>query len=251
MKGLTRSWILRLSFAVAIAAAAAVHSGALSAQISVSPLVLEEVPGAFRIGNDGTAPVRIVVELLDFEQSPDGAQQYLPQGQGSHTCGTRTRVADPPTVVSAQSQIRLGLEVAPGALCWGAVRIGFTTGAGAPRHWVIGKYYAVPAGGTRSAEITAITAETREGRAGLRLSVRSNGTDPVRPRGRVELRSEEGAVVATIAVDKFGVHPGSERYHWVALPEGVRPGEYIAFTVLDIGAPDPIAAQAIVSVSGT
>lgn len=222
--------------------------GSAHAQAAVSPLVLEEVPGSFRLYNSGAAPLRLQVEVLDFEQDGDGSNRYMERGSSVHSCGDRISVGDAPTFLSAHSTVRIPVEIAPGDLCWASVRFGFAAGAAPFRHFVATKVYFIPPGLSREAAIVSLAQESRGGQPGLVLSLRSSGGAPLRPEGRVEFRAVGGSDSTpplSVELGDFGVHPSTDRHLWFPQPADLPSGQYVVLVILDIGRPDPVAAQSL------
>lgn len=224
----------------AVLAAYALTARPLCAQAYVSPLVVEASPGIITVANGGAQPLRLLVEAADFDQDAGGRVLFGPLGRSRHSCGERLRVSEAPTQAPARSEIRLSVTVAAGSdPCWGAVLIQLSTGL-APGARVGVQVYAIPAGAARSARVTAIdlVGDT------LRAELANDGPTPLRPHGRIEVRTPQGETVATQAVPAFGLHPGVRRT--VAVPLSPRPaaGPYVVLAVFDIGLPDYVAGEA-------
>jgi hypothetical protein len=227
----------------AIAGALAVSSS-LSAQFAVAPLLLAESSGVVTIHNGEAVPARLRLSLQDFEQNPDGSNAFFPLGSRPLSCAGRARFADAPAVLAPGTVAKVRVEVEPGALCWGVLMVEASRDE-RPGNKVAVKFYNVPEGATRAAEIERLDVVRAGNRLAVRLEVRGLGTAPVRPFGRVEFRDESGAVVASVEVPDFGLHPGAQRYVAVPTPESLPFGRYVVLAVLDAGGPDLVAAQAV------
>jgi hypothetical protein len=221
-------------------------AAASAAQAYVSPLVVETSPATITIANTGTQPLRLKLEQADFDQDAAGRTIFGAVGSSAHTCSGRLRVGQVPTQIPARGEVQLAVAVDAGAqACWGAVVIQFSTGfAAAGRIGV--KVYAVHPGAERSADVTSIrlTAGT------LQAEIFNTGSTPLRPHGRIEVRTPQGAVVSTMAVEAFGLHPGVRRWATVPLEKHLAPGRYVVLALFDIGARDLIAGEARIDVPG-
>jgi hypothetical protein len=218
--------------------------GAQAAEgLAVSPLVLEETPGLVTIRNGAGTPARLTVVLEDFDQAVDGSNHFFPLGTRPSSCAPRARFEGAPALLAPGATAQVRVTVDPGPLCWGVLMI---EGSRDERRGnrVAVKFYHVPAGGTHAAEITGLQLSER-GR-GIRVSVRSLGSAPARPSGRVEFRDASGGVVGSAEVSDFGLHPGADRFVVVPIPEEVQAGRYVVLAVLDLGTGDLVAAQAVV-----
>ncbi|HEU4559429.1 MAG TPA: hypothetical protein VFS20_16340 [Longimicrobium sp.] len=230
-------------FALAAAITCALLPVPCRGQAFVAPLVVERSPTPITIANAGAEPMRVAVQIADFDQDGAGVTTFRDVGQSSHSCGERMRVTTPPTQIAARSEIRLLVTVEAGERpCWGAVLVRLSHGLAAGARIGV-KVYSSPAGAPRSAEVARIAFE----RDSVRAVVVNTGPTPLRPRGRIELRSPAGAVLATFDVAAFGLHPGIRRT--VSVPAGSLPaGRYVALAVFDVGNPDLIAGEAVVDV---
>jgi hypothetical protein len=234
--------LLALLLALASPGATAAQTG-VPRGLAVTPLLLDQLPGVMTIENGETVPARLRAWLADFEQDADGSNRFLPLGSTGSTCGGRARLDTVPAVVAPGGSVRVRVDVTPGPLCWGVVMVEASKDA-RPGNRVAVKFYHVPAGLTRDAAIVALTGDESRGRA-VRMVVRSRGSAPVRPFGRMEFRDEAGRIVATSEVPDFGLHPGAERHVRVPVPDSLPAGRYVVLAVLDAGAADFFAAQAV------
>lgn len=242
----TLSPLIALFLAAVAVPAHASAQGGTSRGLAVTPLLLDELPGVVTIENGEGVPARLRAWLADFEQEASGSNRFLPFGSAASTCAGRARLDTVPAVIPAGGSVRVRVDVTAGPLCWGVVMVEASKDA-RPGNRVAVKFYHVPAGLTRDAAIAGLSVDRTRGRA-VRMVVRSRGTAPVRPFGRVEFRNESGAIVASADVPDFGLHPGAERHVFVAVPANLPPGRYVVLAVLDAGAPDFVAAQAVLEI---
>jgi hypothetical protein len=243
MRRVSAWWFLLAGLVAAVPGRAAGQSGGLG----VTPLLLAELPGVVTVHNGEAVPALLRVSLQDFEQEPDGANRFLPLGASASSCGARAHLGPVPSVLPAGGSITIKLDVDAGPVCWGAVMVEASMDA-RPGNRVAVKYFQVPAGATRAGEISGLAAITDGGGRGIRVSVRSRGTAPVRAFGRLEFRDERGQVLASAEITDFGLSPGADRHVVVPVPAGLAGGSYVVLAVLDVGAPDLVAAQAVVAV---
>lgn len=216
-----------------------------AAQLSVGPLVLDTVPGTVMIANDGARPLRLALRLADFEQRPEGGVDIRPLGTGTRTCGKDAEFAPSLVRLEPHSRQQVSVRIRPGGgTCWvmlvveGSLdeRPGGTIGV---------KAYRVEPGAARAAMVSGMAQEG----SGVRIAVRNVGDAPLRPRGELVLRSEDGQTVATETIHAFTVHPGEEGWVRVELPASLAPGRYVALGVLDVGTADLAAGETTVEVS--
>jgi hypothetical protein len=212
---------------------------AASAQAFVSPLVVESPPAAITVANSGTDPLRLSVSLGDFDQDSAGLSSFTAVGHSPHSCGSRLRVSEAPTQIAPRSEIRLSVTLAPGDTCWGAVLVHVSTGL-TPGARIAVKVYSIPSGAVRSADVAGIAVR----RDSLRVEIVNTGPTPMRPRGRIELRTADGTAVWSSRIQEFGLHPGVRRSLDVPIVPRVPAGRYVALAVFDIGLPDLIAGEA-------
>jgi len=220
---------------------------AQSGGLAVTPLLLDTLPGGVTVYNGESVPARLRVSLQDFEQAPDGSNRFLPLGTGHSTCGGRADLGVVPDVIAPGATVSIRVDVAAGPLCWGAVMVEASKDA-RPGNRVAVKYFYVPRGLTRAAEIVGLATGSIGVGRGLRIAVHSRGTAPVRAFGRVEFRDDTGSVVATSDVPEFGLLPGGERQVSVAVPSQLPGGRYVVLVILDVGAEDFVAAQAVLAI---
>jgi hypothetical protein len=235
---------MKLSVSTTSLLALCILSAPAAGQAVVSPLVVESSPSAITIANTGMQPLRLLMEPMDFDQDAAGRTRFGAVGTSAHSCGARLRVAEAPTQIPARGEVRIAVSVEPGGRpCWGAVMLRISTGfAAAGRIGV--KVYSLPSGAARTAEVSSI----RLARDSIHVEIHNTGPIPVRPRGRLEVRTRQGITVASREIEAFGIHPGIRRS--VALPLDVRvpAGPHVVLAIFDIGAPDLLAGEARIEV---
>jgi hypothetical protein len=219
-------------------------AGAASAQVTVSPIVSERPSETITIANSGASAIRLEASVGDFEQYGDGSHRILARGQSPNSCGARLHVGTVPTQVGPEREERIAVRVDPGAeACWSAILLRVTDGGGRGGTFII-KLYGLPAGALPEAEVAGLSVSPTE----MRLEVHNRGNVPIRPRGRLEFRAMDGAVVAAQEIPAFGVHPGVQRVLRLPVSVALKPGRYVALAILDVGGADLLAGQTTVSV---
>jgi hypothetical protein len=227
-------------FALALAFSTTPAAG----QAIVSPLVVESSPSVITVANTGTQPLRLVVEPMDFDQDAAGRTRFGAPGTSAHSCAGRLRVGEAPTQVPARGEVRISVVVEPGERpCWGAVMVRVSTGyAAAGRIGV--KVYSAPPGAARGAEVSSI----RLAGDSIHAELANTGPTPLRPRGRIEVRTLQGATVSSHDIEAFGVHPGIRRSVAIALDPRIPAGPHVVLAIFDIGAADLVAGEARIEV---
>ncbi len=226
--------------------ASALRAAPAMAQVTVSPMVVERPVESVSVANAGPVAVRLESAVGDFEQNPDGSHRIVPVGESPHTCGSRLHLGTVPTQVAPAQEARISVRVDPGdSACWSALLLHVSDGNGHGGTFIV-KVYSVPAGVAPDVQLVGLAVTTTE----LRLDVRNNGSVPVRPRGRLEVRTTTGAVVAVQEIPSFGVHPGDRRALRLPLSIQLPAGRYVALAVLDAGGQDLLAGQTTLDIAG-
>jgi hypothetical protein len=229
-----------------ILASVAVLPATAQAQFSAQPVILGLSPrdtivsGIVSVRNEGKDPIQFRFRLADFDQTLDGDHNFQPFGKNAHSCKGRVEVFPEQATLLAGERQEVRVRMAPGLVtCWGVLlveqRARNTTGI------MIGQQIAVKLYGTIpelriKGEITSVNARTDSGRVRVAFDFRNDGEGPLRPSGSVEIRTLTGDVVATEAVDAYSVLPGHTRRMVVQLPNGIKPGRYLAVPIMDFGA---------------
>lgn len=196
------------------------------------------------IANSGASALRLEASVADFEQYGDGSHRILSPRQSPNSCGSRLHVGTVPTQVGPGKEERIAVRVEAGAeACWSALLLRVSDGGGRGGTFIV-KLYGIPTGAAPEAEVVGLSVTPAE----MSLEIRNGGDVPIRPRGRVEIRSLEGEVVAVQEIPAFGVHPGVLRVLRMPLSLSLKPGRYVALAVLDVGGADLLAGQTILAV---
>jgi hypothetical protein len=235
---------MKLSIPTGCLLAVCVLFAPAAGQAVVSPLVVESSPSAITIANTGMQPLRLLMEPMDFDQDANGRTRFGAVGSSAHSCGDRLRLGEAPTQIPARGEVRIPVSVEPdGGPCWGAVMVRISTGfAAAGRIGV--KVYSLPAGAARTAEVSSV----RLARDSIHVEIINTGPTPVRPRGRVEVRTLQGTTVATREIEAFGIHPGIRRSVALPLDPRVPAGPHVVLAIFDIGARDLLAGEVRIDV---
>ncbi len=244
--------LLRLT---ALLAAGAIGVGSPArAQFSVSPVIVPleaasaPVSAAIGVRNDGATPLAFRFYAGDFDQDRAGTHTYHDAGAMPNSCAGRVTVLPDGAVLAPGERRELIVTMAPGAeTCWSGLFI-------ETRDWgaqglnvgqrVMVKLYGIPPGSSVDGAITAVTATPGASSVDVYLDFVNAGSRPLRPVGRVELRSVAGDVIAEHRVEAFSALPGRSRRLTLQLPTTLPPGRYVAVPILDIGSDDLIGGQA-------
>lgn len=231
-------------------------------QFSAHPVVVDFEAGAdtartaITVRNHGRAPLQFRVYVGDFEQESDGSHRFLDAGAHPSSCAARLRAYPSELVIDPGQTRPVVAEMAPGSgTCWsvvwietmaeagGGVRVGQRIGV---------KVHAFEPGAAPTMRIEDVLVEAA-GRdsAVVVLHVENPGRRPLRPEGRIELRTFEGEVVRSVPVEAFGLLPEHRREVRAAVGlEGLAPGRYLVIPILDYGGASLLAAQREFEVSG-
>jgi hypothetical protein len=224
------------------------------AQFSVSPVILPfeaaavPISAAVGVRNDGTEPLAFRFYAGDFDQEETGTHTYHDAGAMPNSCVGRVTVLPDGAVLAPGERRELIVTMAPGAeTCWSGLFV-------ETRDWgaqglnvgqrVMVKLYGIPPGSSIDGSITSVTARAGAGAVDVDLEFVNAGSRPLRPVGRVELRSVTGDVVAQHRVEAFSALPGRRRHLTLHLASDLPPGRYVAVPILDIGADDLVGGQA-------
>lgn len=226
-----------------------------SAQFSIHPANVffaesaSEETAVITLKNQGSAERQIQFYAADFEQHPEGSHDFFPLSEGPSSCAERLSIFPSEAVLLPGEEQSIRITLAPGSeTCWSVVfaeslgdvsegiRVGQRLGV---------KVYGVPAQATRDASFTAVQVNYDAESPSVRLEMENIGESPLRPEGRVEIRTLDGEVVNTIRVPAFSALPSRSRI--IEVPWEERPdlpaGEYIALPILDFGADYLLATQ--------
>jgi hypothetical protein len=220
-----------------------------AAQVSISPLVVEQAPGSVVVANAGNAPVRLRVRAYDFDHDATGRTIRAAHGSTAHSCAGRVRVGAVPTLIQPRSQHAIELAITDGGRsCWTLLELAFAhdTVFG---HAVGVKVYFTRDGEPRGAEVTGVSLQRTSQGAAIAVAIRNTGPAAVRPRGKLQVRREDGGTVAEVQVPDFSLHPGRERTLTVPVPATLPAGTYSALVILDIGTDQLVAAQGFVELT--
>ncbi len=243
---------LSLALALLAVAAAPVQGWA---QISAHPVVVtleaaRDTGGAtVMVANHGGAPLQFRVYAGDFDQAADGTNQFAAAGTHPSSCAGRLHLIPAELVIDANQSRPVAVRMAPGPeTCWSIVWIEALAMAGggirvAQRIGV--KTHAVGSAAPPLLRIEAVRVErTVPDCAIVVVLVENPGERPLRPEGRVEIRTFEGEVAATVPVPSFSILPDHRRELRIAIAlDGLAADRYLAVPILDYGGATILAAQ--------
>lgn len=220
------------------------------AQMSAWPVLIQFPAGregarAVTVRNEGRDPLQVRFYAGDFEQDETGRHRFLPLGTDPRSCAGRVGVHPDVAVVEPGETATARVSMAPGdSTCWSAV---FAETATVRRGGIrIGQRIAVKVYGLgrdsgRDARIDSVEV----GSDRVRFVFHNLGAVPLRPKGRLEVRDLDGAVVRSVPIDPASALPGHARDYAVALPGDLPAGTWLAVPVLDIGADYLVGGQAL------
>ncbi len=224
------------------------------AQFSVDPVILEFASdtastATVHVKNQGSGEMQLRFYTADFDQTLSGDHDFLPIGRHPRTCAARLSVYPDGATLRPGEQQDIRVSMAPGTrTCWSLVFVESRTRA--PTGMSVGqrigvKVYGVPPTAMLDGQVDTVSVVP--GGSALTVHVRftNRGEAPLRPQGRVEIRSFAGKVLESVDVDAFSVLPEHSRE--LALPVGGRlpPGQYLAVPILDFGADYLAGGQAV------
>lgn len=235
----------RPSFVAAWALAAMFASGnPAAAQISVQPAIVElsstqeNASTVIRVRNHGSTPADIRLRVADFEQRANGSHRFSPRGTHAQSCDDALRVLPARARIApgASSLVRIALTTTGGEGCQAVVFV--ETGGDKPGIRVSGrvgvKVYGVPPSPVAAMEITDLVADARGDSLHVSLTVANRGSAPLRPKGRLELRSVMGDLADEASIDPFSLHPGGIRRLERRVPAPAS-GDYLVLPLIDFG----------------
>ena len=209
------------------------------AQFSARPALLsfdEATDRVVTVRNEGDTAIQVHVFPGDFDQSPSGGHTFLPFGEHPRSCRGQLEVTPDHLIIEAGGEAAVRVRLDPGAdACWGLVYAEHRPervagGARAVRRIAV-QVHGAPAAAPRDGRVREVEVAAGE----VRFTFENQGAAHVRPEGRVEFRSLDGAVVAAVRVEPFGVLPGHTRSLRVPLPAELPAGELLAVPILDFG----------------
>lgn len=216
-----------------------------TAQISVSPVIMQiaseaqPVNRAISVTNSGSAPLSLRFYAGDFEQEERGENLFAELGAFRHSCHDRIRVyPDGASVLPGETQsVRVDMEAGTEP-CWSAVFVettGLTAEGTLVRQRIAVKVYGVRPDARAEGEVTGVAMKVGDEGQSIVVTFRNLGEAPLRPEGKLEIRSFTGEVVATAQIEAFSVLPGRDRIVEIPMPGVPSIGEYVAVPVLDFG----------------
>jgi hypothetical protein len=229
------------------------------AQISVRPAIIELGAGGTAsseevlVINEGKETIQLRFYIGDFDQSESGDHIFSRPGTHPQSCADRLAIFPDGATMSAGARQAIRVEMLPGtSTCWSVLFVEhLMTGAIGVQigQRVAVKLYGLADASPREGEITGI--RVRSGGDGLEavITFRNLGSTPVRPDGRLEIRSLTGEVLHQVAIKHFSVLPG--RIRQVTIPIGaiLPAGQFLAVPVLDLDAGYLVGGQLVFTIA--
>ena len=232
------------------------------AQFSAQPVILEVRTGdsasvrTVSVRNESESPLQLRIYAGDFDQGADGVHQFLAPGSHPRSCVDRLEMYPDNLLLEPQQtgDVRVVMEPRD-STCWSMIFVQSVSRAqgGMQISQRIGiKVYGlsrliVPAGEIRS---VSVDADSATGALSAAIGFENLGDGPLRPEGELEIRTEEGEVVAVVPVAPFSILPGRTRTAVVPLPAGLPTGTYLVIPILDFGGDYLAGGQAVFDVPG-
>lgn len=238
---------------LSIAALMVLASAAPSfAQFGAYPVVMSFDSGepetqVLTILNEAAEAMQVRLYLGDFEQQPEGDNQFGTLGAHPMSCAGRLSVF--PESVSLEpgttAQVRVTMSAGEG-VCWSAL----FAERGVPdeqfkiAHRIAIKVHAHPPGARADARVLDVRVEPAEAGLATVVTLDNTGTRNLRPTGTLEVRSLAGDVVHSQEIPTFSVLPGHRRVVRIPLPVDLPPGDLLSIPILDIGQDHLLGGQA-------
>ena len=248
--------------AVVLGLAALAYATPAAAQFSAQPVILElrtadsASTTTFSVRNEGETPLQLRIYAGDFDQPADGGHVFMEPGTHPRSCVERLRFFPDDIQLDPMQAGEVRVRMEPGdSTCWSMVFVQSVSRAetGIQIAQRIGiKVYGFSHRLVPEGEIRGVTVVRDSVVAGLAafIDFENTGEGPARPEGEVEIRTEEGEVVAVIPVAPFSVLPGRVRAVIVPIGAGLAPGRYLAIPILDFGGDYLAGGQAVFDVGG-
>lgn len=251
-RGVSRVLWAAVTFLVAVAPAVPAE-----AQFSARPVFVTFSP------DDGAHPVTVRNEgdtvrefrfyAGDYDRDVEGSHDFLSPGSHPRSCHDRLSLAPDGAVLEPGETVDLRVSVETGTeTCWSMLFVQPITAASEDGITVgqrIGvKIFGIgdglaPEGRIDSVRVSAPGEDDDAGRV-LRLVFSNTGDLPLRPEGRIAVRTTGGEELSSVSVPRFSVLPGHSRRMSFPLKDELPPGDYLAIPILEIGAEYLVGGEA-------
>jgi hypothetical protein len=229
------------------------------AQIGLSPAILELEPSAGRPGvsslsvmSADTTQQSLKIYVGDWDRGPSGENRFYEPGTQPHSCAPHLHVFPEAVTVGpgrdAVVQVVLDSLPDPAAACWSIVFVENQPPAGPGAIRIVqrvgAKVYGLPQTGLRhDARVDAVG--VADGLPPVvSIEFENSGSAPLEPRGSLEIRSIQGATIASQEIAPFPILPGARRTLVIPLASTPAPGSYLALAIFEFGGDSRIAGQA-------
>ncbi|MBW3553834.1 MAG: hypothetical protein KY466_09990 [Gemmatimonadetes bacterium] len=232
----------------------------VAGQFSAQPVILEirtansASTTTFAVWNEGESALQLRIYAEDFDQHAGGGHAFMEPGTHPRSCADRLRFYPDNLLLEPRAAGDVRVLMEPGdSTCWSIV---FVQSMARSRSGIqisqrIGiKVYGfsdrlVPEGEIRS---VMVESDTAEGGLLAVIDFLNSGDAPLRAEGDIEIRTEEGEIVAVVPVAPFSVLPRRVRRTRIGLELALPPGRYLAIPVLDFGGDYLAGGQAVFDV---
>jgi P pilus assembly chaperone PapD len=217
--------------------------------VQLRPGRIEDRVAIINVRNEGTEAVQASVLLEDWDRDEKGTNRWFKAGSVAGSCGERLTIF-PRAMQLAPGQtqaVRVVLDSSAtiDAECWSAAvvqvaRAGTANGRSAQFNIRTAvKLYVTPPGLPVGGEVTDILVD----RDSVDVLYTNTGKRHGVASGRVEFRSADDRISATLALPDIYVLPGTTRRVKVAIPK-LSVGRYVVLAVVDFGGDELAAGQA-------
>jgi hypothetical protein len=208
----------------------------------------EGVATEVRVHNTSAETARFTFYFGDFDQTETGENLYAALGTHARSCGDRVSVFPNGATLAPGQRQTLQVRMAPGAeTCWSMLfaetRVTHAGGVSVGQRIGV-KVYGIVPGTPVEGEVGAVEAVPEGDSVRVSFDFQNLGQGPLRPSGRIEIRTTAGETVSTVPVDAFSVLPGYLRRETFLVGAALPAGRYLAIPILDFGADYLTAGQA-------
>lgn len=238
-----------LVLAMAVPAEAHAQIAVDRGEVQMRPGRPDERIAIINVRNDGAQATQVSVLLEDWDRDELGTNRWYKAGSVAGSCADRLTIF-PRALQLAPGQeqsVRVVLDsiASPDAECWAAAivqvaRVGSVSGRAAQFNIRTAvKLYVTPQDLPARGEVTEMVVQQDS----VQLLYANTGKRHGNVSGRIEFRTADDRVAATLSIPDMPVLPGATRRVTLTLPT-LPPGRYVVLAVLDFGGDELAAAQA-------
>ena len=229
-------------------------------ELRIHPEVTNARTSVFQVTNDTDKPIQAMLELQDWRRDATGANQFLPAGTTSGSCGQHIRIFPASLRVGAHATepVRVSYDGDAARTCWAIVFVQANEPPKASSNnqssitYVMRtgvKVYVEPENAARLGDVDSVLITHMNASAtdstqvpAIALLFHNTGQAHLKPSGAIEVRSADNQIAAKLTLEEFPIAPGDVRKLVLALPK-LAPGRYVALALLDYAGSDIAAGQ--------